>query len=51
MLSTSDGRGAFMQALIETDRVGLPLLGFVLGTSISVAVWGVVGSIVWLVLG
>ena len=50
MLSTYDGRTAFGQSPINNDRTGLPLLGFVLGLSLSVAAWGLVGSIVWLVL-
>jgi len=50
MLSTYDGRAAFGAALLDGDRAGLPLLGFVLGTSISAAAWGLVGSLVWLLL-
>ena len=50
MLSTYDGRDAFGPSLIDNDRAGLPLLGFVLGVSISVVAWGLAGSILWLVL-
>jgi hypothetical protein len=48
MLSTHDGWTAFGQSVVDHDRSALPLPGFVLGLSLSVAVWGVAGSIVWL---
>ncbi len=50
MLSTYDGGGVFGRSVIHVDRAGLPLLGFVLGTSISAIAWGLVGSLVWLLL-
>jgi hypothetical protein len=50
MLSTYDGWTAVGQSLVDNDRVALPLPGFVLGLSLSVVAWGLVGSIVWLVL-
>jgi len=50
MLSTYEGPDTFGQSLIDGDRAALPLLGFVLGMSLSMVAWGLIGSIVWLVL-
>ncbi len=51
MLSTHHKAEVLVLSLIDNDRAGLPLLGFVLGLGISVAAWSVVGSALWLVLG
>jgi hypothetical protein len=47
MLLTYDAIDTFGLRPFDQDRASLPLIGFVLGGSISVIAWALVGSIVW----
>ena len=47
MLSTYEDVKTFVGADAAADRGAPPMLGFVIGSGLSVLLWAMIGSIVW----